>query len=264
MKAALTDRRRFPMAGFVGEARQWRKFEKRAAKVLRHYGVDICHAIDLKRGDNAFEGWSVDKKIEFVDGMQHVVNETLGFGYAVILRTADYDKFYAPLDRPKKVVRDTKYGILFRATLAGMIEGIGMTLDWKQRVSGLQLVLESGHPNSGDAMRLFEFARAHLSERARKVLVGLSFKPKDSCLPLAAADLLAYAAYQVETGGKRIGTPKKPMKSNASYQGNCYRHVIKPSALEALYRQSLALHGEKQEFGQRTKRALSALAERSS
>lgn len=241
------------MAGFVGEARHWRKFEKRAGKCLRRYGVDVCHAIDLKRGDNAFEGWSVDRKIEFIDDMQHVVNETLALGYAVILNKADYDDFYARLDRPKKVIRDTKYGILFRATIACMIEGIGAPLDWKQRVSGLHLVLESGHPNAGDALRLFEFARKNLSPRARSALAGLTFESKDDCLPLAAADLLAYSAYQIETDGKRIGTPKGPMKSRASYRGNCFRHVIKPAALEALYLQSLTLRDKKLKFGQNTK-----------
>jgi hypothetical protein len=38
------------MAGYLAETRQWRKFEKRAAR----YRINICHAIDLKRGDNDF------------------------------------------------------------------------------------------------------------------------------------------------------------------------------------------------------------------
>ncbi len=50
------------MAGYVADARQWHKFDKRTSKLFRRYGVDICHAIDLKRGDGAFRGWSVDKK----------------------------------------------------------------------------------------------------------------------------------------------------------------------------------------------------------
>jgi hypothetical protein len=37
------------MAGFVGDERQWRKFEKRAAKLFKRYGVEVFHTIDIKR-----------------------------------------------------------------------------------------------------------------------------------------------------------------------------------------------------------------------
>lgn len=248
------------MAGFVGEARQWRKFEKRAGKCVRRYGVDVCHAIDIKRGHNDFEGWSVDRKISFIDDMQHIVNETLELGYAVILKNADYESFYAKQDRPKKVIRDSKYGVLFRATIACLVEGIGRTDDWKKRVRGVQFVLESGHPNAGDAVRLFEYARANLSARAREALAGISFESKVKCLPLATADLLAYGAYQVETDGKKIGSPKSPLKCKASYRNNCYRHVIDHHELRGLYLQSLRFYEEKQKFGHRVKFASSAEA----
>ena len=32
------------MAGFVGTARQWRKFEKRAGRLFSRYGVDVYHS----------------------------------------------------------------------------------------------------------------------------------------------------------------------------------------------------------------------------
>jgi hypothetical protein len=44
------------MAGFVGDARQWRKFEKRAAKLFRRFRVDVFHTIDVRRTDKDFAG----------------------------------------------------------------------------------------------------------------------------------------------------------------------------------------------------------------
>jgi hypothetical protein len=55
------------MAGFLGNARQWRKLEKRSAKLFDRYKVDVFHTIDVRRSDKDFEGWKVDRKIEFLD-----------------------------------------------------------------------------------------------------------------------------------------------------------------------------------------------------
>jgi hypothetical protein len=39
------------MAGFVGDKRQWWKFEKRADKLFKSFHVDIFHTIDVRRTD---------------------------------------------------------------------------------------------------------------------------------------------------------------------------------------------------------------------
>ena len=36
------------MAGFLGDRRQWRKFEKRAGKLFKRFRVDVFHAIDVR------------------------------------------------------------------------------------------------------------------------------------------------------------------------------------------------------------------------
>jgi hypothetical protein len=64
------------MAGFVADARQWGKFEKRAGKLFKRFRVDIFHTIDVRRTDKDFEGWSVDRKIKFLDEFQHIINES--------------------------------------------------------------------------------------------------------------------------------------------------------------------------------------------
>ena len=48
------------MAGFVGDARQWRKFEKRVGKLLSFMSTFV---IDVRRTDKAFKGWTVDRNI---------------------------------------------------------------------------------------------------------------------------------------------------------------------------------------------------------
>jgi hypothetical protein len=53
------------VAGYIADARQWRKYEKRARQLFKRHGVEVFHAIDVRRGHGNFKGWSVDRKIEF-------------------------------------------------------------------------------------------------------------------------------------------------------------------------------------------------------
>jgi hypothetical protein len=239
------------MAGYVADARQWRNYEKRTEKLFRRYHVNVFHAIGVKRGDPPFKGWSVDKKLSFMDDFG-VINNDLEFGFTAILRASDYEQFYAKKDRPKKVIQDTKYGVLFRATVAGMVEVIGSQAGKWPRDLQLNFVLETGHRNAPDAARLYDWCRSKMSERARKALGPMSFDTKANCLPLAAADHLAYAAYLMMSGGRGIGDPKGPIKMRTNYRHNCYHAEVGQPSLEGLYQQSLEFHEERLKFGKRT------------
>jgi hypothetical protein len=111
------------MAGFLADARQWRKFEKRTTKLFVRFRVDIFHTIDVKHTDKDFEGWPVDRKIQFLDEFHHIINETTELGYAAILREEDY-KYYLSLPWSKKARKDARYTLLFRACMADAIDGV--------------------------------------------------------------------------------------------------------------------------------------------
>jgi hypothetical protein len=66
----------------------------------------------------------LDRKIEFLDEFQHIINETLESGVAAFLRHEDY-RYYCGLNWPKKPRRESKYAILFRACLAQVIDTVG-------------------------------------------------------------------------------------------------------------------------------------------
>jgi hypothetical protein len=150
------------MAGFLADARQWRKFEKRTTKLFSRFRVDIFHTIDVRRTDKDFEGWTVDRKIEFLDEFQHITNETTEMGYAAILLEKDY-RDYLSLPWPNKARKDARYTLLFRACMADALDGV-LSIDRLRKRSEprLNVVLESGHPNSGDVIRLYDFFKKRL------------------------------------------------------------------------------------------------------
>jgi hypothetical protein len=222
------------MAGFVGNARQWRKFEKRAGKLFKRFRVDVFHTIDVRRADKDFDGWTVDRKIEFLDEFQHVINETLESGVASFIRSEDYE-YYSKLEWPKRTRRDSKYTLLFRACLSQIIDTVAQISQLHE--PRLHIVLESGHANAEDAVRIYNWAQGRISQS--QALAGLTFSEKKGCLPLAAADLFAYTSWNKMTGQKPLGIAKKPIKSGSSYRGNMYRVEITRDSLDSLHEQAL-------------------------
>jgi hypothetical protein len=181
------------MAGFVGDARQWRKFGKRALKLFQRFHVNVFHAIDVRRTDKDFRGWQVDRKIEFLDEFQHVINETLEGGVAAFLKRDDY-LYYSRLNWPTRTRKDSAYGLLFRACLSQTIDTALSVERWANTVKEprLYVVLEDGHRNAEDVRRIYNFAQNRIGQS--RALAGLKFETKRNCVPLAAADLFAYTA----------------------------------------------------------------------
>lgn len=233
------------MAGFVGNARQWTKFEKRAGKLFKRFRVDVFHTIDVRRTDKDFQGWKVDRKIEFLDEFQHIINDTLESGVASFIKDDDYE-YYSKLSWPKKTRRDSKYGILFRACLSQVVDNIAqIPLATEPH---LHIVLEDGHANSEDAVRIYKLVQSRLGQS--RALAGLTFGNKKDSLPIAAADLFAYTAWGSEVGQRPLGTPKKPIKSDASYRGNYFRIELNRDSLDSLHEQAIRIAHERVSFGQ--------------
>jgi len=225
------------MAGFVGDARQWRKFEKRTGKLFKRFRVDVFHTVDVRRSDKDFEGWKVDRKIEFLDEFQHVINETLEGGVASFLREDDY-AYYSGLSWPKRTRKDSRCTLLFRACLSQIIDSALTVEHWIDgKEPRLHVVLEDGHKNAEDAVRLYNFAKNRVGQS--KALAGLTFDNKKTCLPIAAADLFAYTAWGQEVGRKPMGIARRPIKSETSYRGNYFRIMLNRDSLDSLHEQAI-------------------------
>jgi hypothetical protein len=226
------------MGGFIADARQWRKYGKRTSRLFQRYGVTRYHAIDVRRGHGAFKGWRVDRKVEFVDEFQHILNETLPTGLVVFIRDDDY-RYYRGLQWPKKARPDSKYTLMMRACLAHTIGSVGHLASAIE--PRLHVVLEAGHKNAEDAVRSYEWAKSKIGPTHR-ALSGLTFATKDECLPLAAADHLSYFAWGDKVGQKPLGDAKgRPLKSEASFRHQIGFLDMDRSHLEGLYDQAVMI-----------------------
>ncbi len=231
------------MAEFVGNARQWRKYEKRTGKLFKRYGVEVFHAIDVRHGHGDFKDWTVDRKIEFLDEFQHIINDTLESGVVSFIRDEDY-KYYSGLYWPRKTRRDSKYTIMFRACLSQVVDVVGHIPQTKE--PRLHVVLEGGHNNAEDVVRNYKWVQDRT--QARRALAGLTFSNKKDCLPLAAADHFAYIGCGEKAGQKPLGVAKKPIKSEASYRGNMFWINLNRDSLDGLHEQAIKFAHERLAF----------------
>jgi hypothetical protein len=228
------------MAAYLADARQWRKFEKRTKKLFGRFKVNTFHMIDVKRGDGDFANWTVDRKIEFLDEFQFIINETLESGVAAFLSAEDY-RYYCNLEWPRKARKDSQYCISFRACMAQILTCAFEANRWAtSQTPHLHLVVEDGHRNTEDVVRVYSAIKERFAgdEPKARALAGLTFADKD-CLPLATADLFAYTALGKELGAKPIGTAKRPIKADVSFRQNLYRIVVTKNELLGLFDQAV-------------------------
>lgn len=114
----------------------------------------------------------------------------------MILPTNDYSKIYRATPFPSRVRPDTEYGLCLRTALwKTIVLTKDRGPDWP-----INVVMEGGHRNEGDAARVFFEVKDSLRPEFSKHLGTISFASKTDCLPLAMADSLAYAIFRHTTG----------------------------------------------------------------
>lgn len=184
------------VAGFGATVAQWTGCEKRLLRLFRDFDVENFHAKDFRGTKNDFKGWDRSQKAKFNSRFLQIVDTQLAFGASAILASDNYKRFYR--DRPfdRKARPDSEYGLCFRTAL---IQAVMHSEPYADRWP-LNVVMELGHKNHADALRVFEDVKAGVSLRFKPALGTISFAAKGDCLLLSVADSLAYSMFRVTAG----------------------------------------------------------------
>jgi hypothetical protein len=117
---------------------------------------------------------------------------------AAVLKASGYKNVYraGELPRTARARPDTQYGLCLRvALLRALVFVIDRKEDWP-----LGLILEDGHKNIGDAIRIYGEVRDSLIPPYDAVFNSIAFMSKTECPPLAAADHLVYSLFRFAAG----------------------------------------------------------------
>jgi hypothetical protein len=160
------------------------------------YGVELFHAKDIRGRKGSFKGWTARKRGEYNSRFLRIADDYLAYGLSMVVSSEDYECTYKAALFPRKARPDTSYGICVRSAL---LKSISLLKDRKDDWP-LNIVMEAGHRNVGDAIKVFDEIKERLTPKYSGSLGYISFRSKRDCLPLAMADALAYAIFRMTAG----------------------------------------------------------------
>lgn len=217
----------------AGNAEQWANYESETKTLFKRTGISVYHAKELKDSDGDFRAWKVRQKGKFIDDFADIINRTLELSFSVVLRDDEYEEYYAKGLQRLHSVKNTRYGICFRAAVSTMLKAAQewKTNTWPDGERLIDFIAEDGHVNQESTLALYSSIKTHVDEDIRKMLGTLSFKSKRDCLPIAAADHGAYNVWRLEKGHSKTIAVDWPLKGEASYRGNNYRVAVEKDSL---------------------------------
>ncbi len=176
------------MAGFLGSARQWELFERKIRRMQVRYGFKVFHAKDFKAGAGEFRGWSREKSLALLNELAVAIRDGLEEGIAAVLPYDLYQSEYRAPPIPKGMHLDSQYGLCFRMCLVWFIARLAET----KKQHKLHMVIEDGHKNARDTIRIFKETKEEYAELGFDVLGYITIAQKTERYPLMIADLQAH------------------------------------------------------------------------
>ena len=241
------------MAGWVGYAERWAKFEPRWRSLLLRNGLRYLHAIDLKQGKRAFRDkvkWPFQRRLALAQEAGQLTEDHAICSLSLFMRSVDYEAAYIGGDRNLRKRRapvDSKYGVcarIFLSMLAELVERISEDAQ-------VTVVFEAGAANQGAAQDILTEMYEIAPWRARLINPKIDYAPKEQSPGIQAADCLVYPVYVQERDGiadvsaMEPGWPDKlPFKEVTHL-----RVPITAEALQGLKQGQMALRGLRRRLG---------------
>jgi hypothetical protein len=219
------------MAGFLGHAFQWRRFQQKLGKIQRKEGFSVFHAKEFKARSGEFSGWGDPKCDRLIGKLADLVQSTLTEGLATSLSRERYLSEYRAPPIPKKMNLDSQYGACFRACMAHLFD-VMKERGYQDR---LHVVMERGHHNVWDCERIFNDLRSTCKVLAGADFLGeFSVRPKEGCPPLMVADMLAgtYSMFRDHVQKGLINAPD--FHAQPTTRGKLAFLELQPNALRDL------------------------------
>jgi hypothetical protein len=184
------------MGGLLARADQWERFEAAFAHTKKRHGFHVFHTKKFKRKKGDFKGWSNEQCLALIEDLAALTASGLGESVTMTLDNTLYEVAYKA-QPPARTRLDSKYGLCFRACLSHFIKE-AIKRKHRKKYPELHVVLESGHPNVGDAIRIFNETKMELDAGGVNILRTLIVAEKDKCDQLMMADFLAHMEFNAQ------------------------------------------------------------------
>ena len=184
------------LGGFFAPALEWADFDREWRKVLVKHDLRFVRAKQLFHRQGPYRKWR-DKQFEYLwADLLYVLQEHKGFQISkIVLKDEDYYRSYigdGPYSKRERL--DTRYGLCVRVAL----NFLPMVHHRLKAPGSVNFVVEAGHKNAGDALRIFNDLKNSRSYSWSQSIGAISFGTKPDFPALQAADLVSYWFYKNE------------------------------------------------------------------
>jgi hypothetical protein len=171
--------------------------------------------------------------MDLVHDLTVLVRDNLTEGVTIHLERSRYEEEYRKPPVPKRMSLDSQYGVCFRACMAHLIAIV--LRDGKKHM--LDVVIEVGHKNVGDTVRIFDDMKALVGRRLNTELPrNIRVVKKQEAAPLMLTDFMAYTYSRMRaskaSGGLNYDA-EAPMASRKREAGLTHLELL-PGALRGL------------------------------
>lgn len=174
------------IAGYLGTAEGWARFEPMARAFFDGEGIEYLHTVDLHQRRNQFDGWTSTETLPFARKLFEMVGECAPVGVEFSVDRAVFNQRKAELGMK---AQGSPLTMCFRGLLQNMMgnEGIKEVLGWDG--VDLSFVVERGKSTEPIVK---EFDRLVSINAYGGVLKSLTLEDKKAFIALQAADFHAY------------------------------------------------------------------------
>jgi hypothetical protein len=169
------------MGGLLARADQWDNFERKFARAQKDHGFEVWHTRKFKQGAGDFRGWTDEQRSALYWHLQQLTGWGLTDAVSMALDNASYEREYETGDKPRRARFDTRYGLCFRMCLHYFVSQV-LKRQLRNRIPPLSIVLEAGHPNYGDAERIFLEAKKRFERDGIDVLRTIASAEKNAAV----------------------------------------------------------------------------------
>jgi hypothetical protein len=192
--------------------RKWKTVLRDTNKKLRRQGrpeISRYHAANCSSCKGEFEGWSVDEQIEFSKKLIAIIkyNMTTVMAYSMPL-----DDFIAVYPERSKSPEKEMYGLLLKFMMTQLIHDIEQQADGHSLKPYKIAFIHDRSNRDGDMLSAFNQMKDDITFEGRHHFTTIASMGWEDCIPLQAADLLAYETFK--DASNRISAIPRPRRKS--------------------------------------------------
>jgi hypothetical protein len=193
----------FTLSYLMARPKEWMWIESEWKKVLRQKNEELkkagrqqisrFHAADCSSRLGEFKGWSVEEQIEFVKRLLAIFKK---HKTSVVAYTVPIDDFKAVFPEHKDDALAALYRLLTQFLMNQTVWDIQQQAG-KQAPSRVTIALIHDRSNyNQQILSAFDHAKNDSTFEGREIFVSITAQGWEDCVPLQAADLVAYETFK--------------------------------------------------------------------